>query len=319
MAPPKNYVYPPHHAIFRMKWATLSCLSVLTGERSSGSILALADPAAGAGPFYVPANTYLVPRIVSGTGSSSTEFDRMTKTGAEASVDPVTSPSGTAIPILSAQGGVRQNLPAGTVLEWYPEPPVGLLPTVVCAGGTTGGTNDTSQTGLARVVTLEGLGTGATAAQIWKAGAGQFPAAVVAWEGSDEGRVLGTGAGQVLKRHQLKVFVIVTRLDGNQRRQDQGELLLSAIEAELSYRAEVDGEIFSSPPTHPGALGRLALDPASLVYTYSFGINHVTSTSERRAFAQWLKLRTRIQTTDDGIIQPPADPIVVVDDTRDMP
>ncbi len=313
MPPASPVAYPPSHAIFRMEWAILSALAPLTGVRSSGSMTALAS----GGATTVPPGWYLVPTIRTPSGESYVDFGRMVKTTTETAVDPVADPSGTAVAFVSVSGGVRQNLDPGTVLEWYPEPPAGITSTAVTVAGSSGGTDATGPAAVRQALSWEGLGAASVAADLWKAGTDAFPAVIVAWRGASEERRVG--AGKILEKHNFDVFVVATRLDGANRRRDEGKIVLSAVQREIEDRAQVDGEIFSSPPTVPGALSRLAMDPGSYTYVLALQVSHAAKRTERRAYMPLAKVRTQIVTTDDGVTQPPADPLVIVDDTEDVP
>jgi len=304
--------FPHWHSIFRIKYAAMSALAPLTGTRATGSVTARASSAT---PATIPVNTYGVPVVITAS-SSRLDFRRMIKTTAEVTVRQ----AGTEVPIMSMLGGDYQGLPEGTEIHWYPEALPGIHPhAVVTTGGTTGGVSSEGLVAVKQVLSFESLGAQKVAEAIWKAGTNDFPAVIVAWEGASDGRVVGVG--QTLKQHSLTAFVVVTRFDGHNARREQGEAVLSAVEHELSYRAQVDDEIFSSPPTVPGPINRYAMDPGSYVYAFKFSANHATKRQDHRdgTYTRWLRSRQKIQTPDDGTIQPPADPLVVVDQTEDMP
>lgn len=307
--------FDPFHAIFRMEWALISVLHPLTGERSAGTLAATVS--SGTSPVVVPAGHYAVPLIQSGTGEAWRDFGRMVKTYAETTVDPVADPLGTTIPFVSVSGGARQNLDRGTDIEWYPEPPPGISDNALSAAGSSGATDPTGAAAIRQVLSWEGMGMRADAEEIWRAGTDAFPAVIVAWVGASDAQRLGPG--KMLRKHQFEIFVVVSRLDGGNRRRDEGKIVLSAVERELGDRAEVDGEIFSSPPTVPGALSRVALDPGSYVYSFRLQVSHTSLRTERRTFRPLTKLAIKMPTPDDGVLQPPDPAINIVDTTEDVP
>lgn len=281
-------------ALFRMEAACMSVLQPLTGGRATG--YARATSADGQ-THVLPPNTYGVPVVRNEPGGAPyLDFSRIVKTVASfPSASDHTRVLGTTIsdtgqtevPVVSVLGGARQNLDPGTGVLWYPAIPAGIAIGATLAEGTTGATDAafdpiTGCPQIQRVVPWEGLGQQNVAQQIWRAGAGAFPAVVLAWESSDEGRPVGKGRYHY--RHHFKAFVISTRLDGKDARRDEGRMILLAIGEELTDRAMVDGEGFSEPPIIPSGYGRLAIDPGSYVYTFGFSIQHTHIRTERRTW-----------------------------------
>jgi hypothetical protein len=206
----------------------------------------------------------------------------------------------TPVPIVSVLGGPAMNFPADTQILWYPMVPVGISPLASLASAMAGGANlpggallPNGQPGpgadpltgcpqIRQVLTWEGLGQTKAAADIWKAGTDSFPAVIVCWEGSDEGEIW-SAKGRYGQRHKMRVYVVSTRLDGQHQRRDEGKMVVLAVAKELVYRGEVDGEVFSAPPTKAGAFGRLGLDPGSYVYTWAYENNFSLDRTERRS------------------------------------
>lgn len=310
MAVPPPAIIDPRVSIIRSMWAAISVLHPLTGTRANSVATATATGA----PAVIPLGTYALPTVSSPTGNAWQGFGHMLKV-----VDDTTVTSaGTPVAMVSVSGGIRQNLPAGTLLEWYPYPPPGVGPTAVLAGDATGATDPTAIGGVRQVLTVEGMGQTQAARAIWNAGTDTFPAVVIAWEGATDGGM--NGANKMFRRHQLRAFVIAARLDGQNRRRDEGLLVLADVERELSYRAEVDGEVFSQPPIQPGNLGRLTTDAGSYVYHFAFIINHTSVRIDRRegTYQRWRKSRVQITTTPDTTPQGGTE-LVDVDETVDMP
>lgn len=293
------------NTIVRLERAVLSVLQPITGTRSVGTALVRALGA----DVVLPARSYAVPSPASNTGAAELEYRLLVKTTEAITV----TSAGTSVPITSVLGGTDANLASGTVLLWDP-PIAGIEPLSVIEDPLVGGTPNPDVDAVEQIVIFEGLGPANTAQSMWQGGLGRYPALVVAWE--DSSPVRRAGFGKTTRAHHMRVFVIVDRVDGHNQRRDQGKRILDAVDELLSDRAEVDGEVFSSPPIKGGAQGRIALGQGSYVYFYDFVATHTTTRRDSRTRGPWNKTREQLTTTPTT--DHPSDPLDVVDQTHDM-
>lgn len=280
------------YALVRLERAIMSCLAPLTGERATGAVTLSATGADVAISKETP--PYAIPIIGSAAGVDGLDYDRMVKLVQTATI----TAAGVNVTAVSMLGGLRQNLPAGTVVRLNP-PIAGLQPTgVIAAPGLTGGAAPgADELGtLARVVAFEGIGQTTAADAVFKAGAGLFPSAVVSWEGWDIGELVGKDRQK--HRCQFRIYVVCSRLDGHNPRRDEGKLIIEAIAEEFVSKQAVDGEAFSLPPVTLGRAQRWGFAPTSYVWSIDLFATHTVVRRERRPpFAEWLK--TRLDATHD--------------------
>jgi hypothetical protein len=297
--------------IVRLERAVMSVLQPLTGTRSTGSVLVKALGV----DTPMPLGSYGVPAPVSAAGNAALDYRRLVKTRETTTV----TAAGVLVPLMTVTGGPRQVLEGGTKIQWDPPIP-GIEPvSTLAAAGLTGGTAPAEAIGsITQVTVLEGLGKENYAKSLWTAGLGEgaFPAVVIAWEGASPGAARGVSKN--LRRHQFKILVAVSRVDGDDPRRDEGKRLLAAVEREIGDRSEVDGEVFSAPNTDLGPAGRLVLSPEVYVYWMDFFVQRATLRRDRRTYAAWRTSQQQITTVPDEA-HPPGEELVLVDQEQDMP
>lgn len=296
-------------AIVRIERALMSVLAPLTGSRAAGHVRARAVSA----DVVLPKNTYGVPIHVSAAGVAQASASRLLKTAGEE----VVTRDGVVVPVVSVLGGSDVNFAGGTRVRW--DPPVdGLeLEAQVVAPGLLGGAAATAPGAARRIVTYEGIGPGTAADDLWKARVGEFPAVVISWEGSSPGEHVGKL--RCRRKHRFRLYVVTSRLDGDDARRDEAKTLLEAIAEILVDRSAADDESFSNPPVEIGSGARLALGPQSFVYFLEALVSHATHRVEFRTFAPWLSSTERIVTGPTPGYPDPEDAATLVDQKQSMP
>lgn len=288
----------------RIERALMSVLGQagLTGARATGTALIKATGT----DVVLTRPAYAAPILMSVAGNSQRFPQRLVKITADATV----TSAGVVVPVTSMLGGLGGNLPEGTPLRWDP-PITGVeLQSVIRAPGLTGGAFPVGYPSVRRVVSLEAVSSGPEALAFWAAEMGDFPAVVVSWmSGSPSGRV---GRGRQGKLDRYRIFVVVSRLDGDTERCHEGKAILDAIAAILCDRAAADGEVFSHPPIFLRETGRVPSQPTSYVYWLDVEVSYTQGKRELRSFADWTSTRETLQVPD-------ATGVTVVDQSHDMP
>ena len=300
----------------RTERALMSVLSAagLLGARATGQAVVHAT-----GPTAtIPAGSYAVP-LIGAPGSYGTDPSLLVKVADP----PVTiTNAGTVVDLVAMTGGAAANLPAGTVLRWSPTiAGVEATSVVADAGGGVGMTGGAAPSGVGtaqRIVSFEGVGKGPAAETFWAAAVGAFPALVVSWEGAGEAQRLGRGRASRMSRY--RIYVVTTRLDGDNARRDEGKALLDAVGEVLCDRAAADGEVFSAPPLALLDAGRLVLPGPSAAYIYwqEIRVAETVSKLELRSFGPWTSSRERGITPPDDAHPAQDDAVVIVDQSQDM-
>ncbi|AUX31928.1 MULTISPECIES: hypothetical protein [Sorangium] len=262
--------------ILRAARCLMSLLAPLTGNVSTGSVTATATSS----PLVLPRNTY-------GVGILSGSLDPLTlvKTTAETTV----TAGGTSVPIRSVLGGQRVNLAAGTTIRWDPAIP-GLQPTaIVLAPGMTGGTQAVGFGAVAQVRLYESTGV----EDLFKTGAGLFPALVLVWSGSDDDE--NVGRTTTLLRERWVLAVVASRTDGDETRRAEALQILEDASELIHKQSVVDGEVFTAPqPVLVNARSRIVSTSAAYIYGIQFSTVRSLEKHESRVFpafeqveAQW--------------------------------
>lgn len=310
----------------------LGFLGPLTGARATGQITIV--PEAGApSQSLVPPNSFMVP-VVNG----SVRHDMPVRVlpnydNADGGAAWALPPTGGPVSVETLVGGARHNLPAGTVMRWADDIPDGfdISGGVLATGGLSGA--DSIPTygvdGLKYVGMFESLGTPTIDLEAFRSTVGDFPAAVLIWEGADKA-TLELGRGDALYLERWNLIVITSRSDSDSARRGEGMRLLDSAEELLTWQTiygDDDGKGFGivvSAVSSSDILSRYRLTGKTEAYqqVYVYGIRLATkrkvSKVDRREFAQWLKTRIKAQNTDTN---PPTDPnpLTLADVTEDMP
>lgn len=318
-----------HDSLEQLARAILAQLNTLSGTRATGTVHVANDTVA---PIDVEMNSYLWPTI-SGETRPSLLFKvapnpATIKPHGQAGEWTVPAHGSADIGIRSNLGGVRHNLPAGTVFTWDP-PLDGLAATVTLNADMTDGANRTDEPHLADAVYYEGLDSGQISKDLFGSGASNLPAAVIVWQQSApaEGRTAGTNQGSTRLQDGLRLFaeyfnlyIVVSDVRSDKRRRSNGLRLVQACTRLLSDQQQTnDFEML----TAVGALEilgrtRYARNENTYVYSIPMRINRIYPRYDTRAFTPWLK--THLVASLPGREAPePTDPITMVDVTDPMP
>jgi hypothetical protein len=317
------------NAIEQLGRALFAQLSSMTGARGTGTVSVTAK--AGAPNKVLKANTYLLP-VVGGQLREDLVF--------KVAPNPATlEPNGTGgdwtvahgsvapVAIKSNVGGARHNLAAGTVFRFDPIH-TDFAETATLTANITNGA-DTSQL-LKRVAFFEDLDSANPAKDIFSAKLGDYPAAMLVWQDSEPAEGLTAGLRQGSTRGARKVrftresfvlYVIVGRLSGDEKRRQEGLVVMQAITRLLSDRQRnIDGEQLSSigAGVEVNQRTRLRRGEKHYIYAMRLRVNQVLEPIDERTFNAW------ITTTFAGTLpgrespEPTAD-LQVVDVTEAMP
>lgn len=284
-----------------------------TGTRSSGPVRVKNTTGAA---IALPPNTYLVP-LIQGLGSAQIDPNQLYKVGFNsATAGPhktggawtiPTGGSGLAVTIVSAIGGLRQNLPTGTTLRFDPAV-AGLEPTVLVESpGLAGGLDPTAPGGLLSAAFYENLGP-SQYQDIFAAGLSRFPALLLTWLGSDpaEPAVAGLAQGSTRVARGRRIFretlvgsVIGSNVESDARRRAEGLETMAWLTDLWSDRMRNDdGEALSMAGggVEVTSRRRQIKDPRYYIYDLALAANIVVTRSDSRTFNDWTKTRIVEQT-----------------------
>lgn len=298
--------------------AIFATLAPATGVRATGSITV---EALGSGePAILPANTYLLPVI-----GGQLRDDLVFKTTDEWSLPRGTQEAG--VTIKSNVGGLRHNLPAGTVLRFNPTAE-GFAATATLDADMTSGSDAGAL--IKRVAFFEDLDSAAPSSDLFASKIGDRGVMLI-WTNSEpvEGAMGGLrqGANRATRtrkfwRESFVLYVVVTRLTGDSARRQEGQVIMQAITRLLTDRMQNDdGEQLSTVGggveiTNRARLGRSA---GHYIYGVQFRANQTLEpAADTRTFARWL--RTSYVGAVPGREPPePIEDLEVVDATDPMP
>lgn len=280
------------------KRALLSALGPLAGPRATGNVIATATGA----DTVLLAGTYGIPVI-----DGKAVYARMLKVlpngyGPDADKRSVPQPwpvtaAGSLVAVRAVSGGAAGNLPLGTRILWQPYDTDVEAEGQVDPDGVTGGVNVSGPGTCARVIPFEAIGRGDVVKAFWEARGEGFPAVCVARIGSDVTELVTVHSA--LRMHRFRVYVVSARLDGDDERVEELELLLDAIEEILQGLADVDGYPFSGPPTETANEVREASAPTAHVFSMEVRINYAlpredVRETDGRSWKPWATTRIRV-------------------------
>jgi hypothetical protein len=228
-------------------------LSTMTGVRSAGVATATATGA----PVEIAKGEVLLPVRASATGAKQIDWQSPVWTTADVTV----AATPTAIPVRSVFGGLRFNFPLGTELLFERRLQGTTRPVVTTA--MTGGLSSVSSCGIKRLVFMEGLSPRASM-ELFLAQVGDFPAAVLAWDGSGSGEPAGRAA--IATTERWAIFVVAARTDDALARGFEGLAILDRARHLLINRSHVEGLGLSGPGVRIRGRRRLALSPQHFIY-----------------------------------------------------
>lgn len=223
--------------------------------------------------------------------------------------------AGVLVPITSVVAGTSANLPAGTELRWNPESTGIEAVSVVAPGGMAGGTQKTTFGALQQFRHYRTLGDRMGAEQFFRGQVGAYPAAVLAWaktypwDGSSTATAGGdatrVGEGVRLYRHEWHLYLVTSRLDGEERRRRESDTLRDNLLGLLTDATAHRGINLSSPD----GLNVLDALPFALTdfthvdlirFTTTFGL---ANRELDEVYPDWEQTRQRVQTATQG--EPP--------------
>jgi hypothetical protein len=306
------------NSIERLARALFATLAPVTGVRATGSITIGND---SADDILVPRNTYLMP-VVGG----QLRDDLLFKTTADVTVLGG-SPDPTTVGITSNVGGLRHNLPEGTVFRFNPTI-LGLLPTATLDADMTDGSDEAQL--IRRLAFYEDLDTSSPSADLFASKIGDRGVMLI-WSKSDpaEGAMAGLrqGANRASRtvkfwRENFVLYVVVSRLTADNFRRQDGIVITQIITRLLTDRMQNDdGEQLSTVGggveiTERARLGR---SPSHYIYGIRLRVNQTLEASpDGRVFAPWL--RTSYGGALPGREPPePIEDLVIVDALDPMP
>lgn len=315
--------------------ATMAQLLPATGTRGTGQVLV--DNTAGGDDIVIPKNLYLMPVVGSDAGAGELREDLLFKTKPNpATVSSTgqggawTVPAGQTLPVAiwSNVGGVRHNLPAGTLFQW--EPAVdGLGPTVALVADITDGADKDTEPRLQRVAYYEELDSANIARDLQSGRLSQLPALMVTWDSSApaEGRTASTNQGSTRAKagtrfftETFKLFIIVGEFKGDGKRRRSGLRLLQAVTRLLTDQQQNADFEFMSSLGSLEVIGRTRYSrgPGHYVYALTMRLTTAISMVDNRSYTPWLKTHTTA--TLPGRTAPePTTPITMVDAIDPMP
>jgi len=306
------------NSIERLSRAILAQLTPLTGERAEGVVRATGLGA----EVVVPANTYLVATV-----RGHKREDLLYKTAGDWTI-PAVPGAFVDLPIVSNVGGHRHNQPNGTTFRF--EPPIpGLEPTGTAIGAIAGGSNDGQL--VKSVAIFEEIDSGNEQEDFFDSMLIDYPGVIVSWltsepaEGAQAGLRRGSTRGSrsvSFYRESFVLYVIVGRLASLGARRAEGQVIMQAATRLLSDRMQNDdGEQLSTVGAGVEIESRARLIRREKHYVYGVRLRTNQTAEARvdgREFAKWTK--TRIQGAVPGREAPePTTPLVIVDDTEEMP
>ena len=232
--------------------------------------------------------------------------------------------AGTVVDVEAIQGGPAGNLGLGTRYRWD-EPITGIELTSTSSVALTGGAFSGAFAGLKDFRHYKSLDkTGLQA--LFRAQLGAFPAAALSrigitpqdgpFAGSPGPRTARVSSRGMLYRLTFMLWVISTRLDGEQQRSREGEYLLGDVLEALQGATRVRNRCFAVS-TEPGAevqsAGVFDVSPTSYVDTVTIATTVVLEGRHEPVDAHdWLRTRLR-QQTDPQAPDPPIDlPNVII-------
>lgn len=230
----------------------LAACSSLTGVRASGTVQAIPQSV----DTQVFAGNYLLP-IINGQLRQDLPF-KIAQNETMKHAVPFAGGAGGPLSIVSNAGGIRHNLPAGTVFRFDP-PLDGIAETAVLnAPGTAGGQDPSGVLGVKELAQMETLAGPATGLEFFRTTlGGRFPAIIAQWLGSEPADGLATstlargssrvGEGAQLYAETWAVSVIVSKSESESVRRAQGLRLMNEVTALLTDRQTVDGVVISHP------------------------------------------------------------------------
>lgn len=303
--------------------ALFATLAPATGVRATGSVLVTA----GASDVSISPNTYLIP-VVGGQLRDDLLFKTDRNPAGDEAGDWVILAGDTgAVGIKSNVGGVRHNLPSGTLFRFSP-PIDGVPPTATLAADMTNGSDEDQL--IRRVAFFEDLDSASPSNDIFASKIGDRGVMLV-WAQSEpvEGAIssLRQGANRGSRqrrfwRESFVLYVVVSNLLGDGTRRQDGLIIVQAITRLLTDRLQNDdGEQLSTVGSGVEITDRSRLGRSAHHYIYGIRVRMnqtLEATLDGRTFSPWL--RTTYRGALPGREPPePIQDLVIVDAKDTMP
>lgn len=286
----------------------MALLQPATGLRSEGTITL-----AGADVVLSP-GTYAYPVVGDERPDQLFKVQRNPATDDGSWLVPA---SGLVVAFISNVGGIAQNIPAGTVMQF--SPPIDGLSSqrYTIDGAFTGGADPVGYGALYDVVMANNLRGPALDLDLKRSALKRFPGAVISWEDTvpsdgstvpQKGRNVQVGRQDLLMQSTYTISVVSSRSDSSAERRHQGLFLVGLIAQLVSARNQVDTELISNPS---GAqLREIRAERGSQeiyqkfdIYHLTFGLEQNVHTIDRRVYNDWLLTNLRVnKPADSGAI-----------------
>lgn len=319
--------------------AIFAQLAPMTGSRASGTVTLTNETGSD---IDVPPNTYFRP-VVGGEARGHRLFktapNPATITAGSVAIGQwsggewtIPASGSLAVSILSNVGGADQNLPADAELDLI-RPIAGITTRSTVDAAITNGTNASSLVGpaqLRRFVLWEQFQSAQSAADFFRAGAGEFPALLLVWTQSQtlQGRTSGGrqgstrgGRGERFFRESFSAYIGTGLAGSADARRSQG---LTAVQVATRLLTDKQNNRDMEPLSTMGAgveITNRALavaGQAHYVYSFDFEVNSVLSKLEERNFGDWNV--NAIEASLPGREAPePTAVITLIDTEDDMP
>ncbi len=226
----------------------------LTGNRATGTALVKATGA----DVIIPPNTYAFPVVQREAEEQKilkVDFNPATRKHHQTGGEWTVTSAGTLVTFKSNVGGLKMNIPAGSMLRFSPPIPGIDFDVEVQAPGFTGGTNGL----VLDVVQYDDIDSPDKARAMLQGKIGNFPAIALAWIKSTpiEGRTAGLAQGATRKGRDVRVYfenlilyiVSNNSSSGELRRSIAMNLKDAVIDLLSDYKRNFDGEYLTSMGT----------------------------------------------------------------------
>lgn len=299
--------------------AIFSLLQTLMGPYSSGQMLVKSTGPTGNVPKFAHAIPIIGASLIE-EAIVRVEPNPATEDGSWNVVN-----SGTLIPIASVQGGNHVNQPAGTTYRWD-SPIDGIEAVSVCPSGMSGGSKLTTGIALQQLREYRSVGGPRSVKEIFAAGVGSFPAAVLAWAADmpNGGSVSTTsganssraGRGSRIFKHEWHLFLISNRFDSSTERSHELDRLRDDVLSTLSDRTAFRGQAISGPQGIEILESSVAsITPTSYVDLIRFTTSYSLRMKELSTYSDWKRSNVQTRTSEQGT---PAARIIITNDTLVM-
>lgn len=288
--------------------ALQAVLQELQGPYSTGQVLASSKGESAS----LPAGTFGVPSLRGCDLDQSMVMVEPNPATDDHSWPLTTTP--TAVTVSSVQGGGHANLAGGTTVRWCAPAQANIAAdATVTEAGLTGGSWLDTPGALRQVLCSKDLGSRAQAREFFQAQIGDFPAAVVCWSSTmpaNGSAVSGIGGdnlrvrrGVRLYSHQFDILLVTSRLDSDDARRTEGDILRDNAVKLLTDRHSWRGLSISGPQ------GIQILDARASLVTESAFIDTIKvscmfaleRTPAKRTFQPWNKTHLQMsRSTEDG-------------------